>query len=117
MSVEYTWKVTSVKYKDETNSEGLVLPNAVVQTNWMLKGVDEDGCEGSFAGATPFTAANVSVDSFVPLNKLTEQTVLGWIQSVVVDGYLEHVKEQIQKEIDDQHENVLEETSLPWATE
>lgn len=116
MIVEYTWKVTSVKYRDETNSEGVVLPNAVVQTNWMLTGVDEDGCKGHFAGATPFTAANVPADSFVPLNELTEETVLGWIQAVVVNEYLEHVKEQIQKELDDQHENVLEENSLPWAT-
>ena len=117
MSVTYTWKVDAVKYKDETNSEGVVLPNAIVQTNWILTGVDENGYEGKFAGATPFTAANVTVDSFVPLDQLTEEIVLSWIKEVVIEGYLEHVKNEIQIQIDEQYDIALKYNQLPWATE
>ena len=54
MSISYTWKVTSLKVRNEGQYE-----NAVVQTYWTKTGVDEDGNRGTFSGATPFTTANM----------------------------------------------------------
>lgn len=113
MALTLSWEVTGVKTKNETNTDGDTLTDAVVQTFWKCTGVDADGNEGSFAGATPFSAANVPAGSFVPFADLTEATVLGWIQNVVVGGYLEHVKGQIQKQIDNA---TIQEPALPWAT-
>jgi hypothetical protein len=112
MALTLTWEVTGVKTKNETNTDGDTLADAVVQTYWTCTGVDEDGNEGSFAGATPFSAANVPAGSFVAFADLTEATVLGWIQAVVVGDYLEHVKRQIQKQIDSA---TIQEPDLPWA--
>ena len=112
MALTLTWEVTGVKTKNETNTEGDTLADAVVQTYWTCTGVDEDGNEGSFAGATPFSAANVPAGSFVAFADLTEATVLGWIQNVVVGGYMDHVQEQIQKQIDSA---TIQEPALPWA--
>jgi len=110
MAITYTWKVTSVKTKTENGNE-----NAVVQTYWTKTGVDEDGHEGTFSGATPFTSLNMPEGStFVPFNELTEATVLGWIQAVVIGGYEEHVNAQIQKQIDEKH-NPIVEADMPWA--
>ena len=108
-SITYTWKVTSVKTKTEGQNQ-----EAVVQTYWTKTGVDEDGHEGTFSGATPFTSVNVPAGEFVPFAELTEATVLGWIQAVVVGGYEEHVNAQIQKQIDEKHNPVVE-AALPWA--
>ena len=109
MAIEYTWAVTSVKTKTEGENE-----NAVVQTYWTKTGTDEDGNEGSFSGATPFTSENT--ESFVAFAELTEEIVLGWIQAIVVEGYEEHVDGQIQKQINEKIAPVTE-TAMPWATE
>lgn len=108
----YTWEVTGLKTKDETNSDGATLQNAVVQTYWKKTGTDPDGNEGSFSGATPFTAQNVPEGTFVAFADLTEDTVLGWIQNIVVGDYENHVNQQIQKQIDDL---AISEAEMPWA--
>jgi hypothetical protein len=114
MNLTYTWKVTGIKTRDEVNAEGETLQNAVVQTYWQKIGIDAEGNEGTFSGATPFTAKDVPSGEFVPLAELTEETVIGWIQDVVVGGYEEHVNGMIQKQIDDK---TITDVKLPWAPE
>jgi hypothetical protein len=116
MAVTYTWEVTSLKTKNETLGDGVVLPNAICQTYWKKIGTDEDGNEGTFAGATPFSGENLTEENFQQFDVLTEEIVLGWIQAIVVDGYEEHVNGQIQKQIDEQVTPITE-TSMPWAPE
>ena len=109
MSLTYTWKITGLKARDEAGHT-----NAVVQTYWQKIGTDSNGNEGTFSGATPFTAANVPAGQFIPYEELTEEIVIGWIQSVVVGGYEEHVNSQIQRQID-ATVNPIVEPGLPWA--
>ena len=112
MALTLSWEVTGVKTNNQVNTDGDTLADAVVQTYWKCTGTDADGNEGSFSGATPFSAENVPAGSFVAFADLTEATVLGWIQAVVVDGYMDHVQEQIQKQIDSA---TVQEPDLPWA--
>ena len=112
MALTLSWEVTGVKTNNQVNTDGDTLADAVVQTYWKCTGTDADGNEGSFSGATPFSAENVPAGSFVAFADLTEATVLGWIQSVVVGGYMDHVQEQIQKQIDSA---TIQEPDLPWA--
>jgi hypothetical protein len=110
MAVTYTWKVTSLKTKTEGAHQ-----SAVVQTYWTKTGVDEDGHEGTFSGATPFTSTTMPEGStFIPFSELTEEIILNWIKAVVVGGYEEHVNAQIQKQIDEKH-NPVTEAQMPWA--
>lgn len=112
MSMTYTWKVTGIKVRDEVNANGETLPKAVCQTYWNKVGVDSNGNEGTFSGATPFTAANIPADQFVPFDQLTEEVVLGWIKAIVVGGYEVHVNGMIAKQIADKS---ITEQSMPWA--
>lgn len=111
MAITYTWQVLSVKVKNEG-----VHTDAVVQTYWKKTGTDEDGNEGSFNGATPFSAADVAAEDFVAFNDLTEDIVLGWIKAQVVDGYEEHVNSKIQEQIDEKITPITEHTDLPWTS-
>lgn len=111
MTLSYAWEVTGIKVKNEGDHV-----DAVVQTFWKKTGTDENGNEGTFSGATPFSASEVSKEDFVALQDLTEDTVLGWIKNVVVDGYEEHVNSQIQEQIDNQITPITE-PALPWRTE
>lgn len=104
MALTYTWKVTGLK----KNTDG-----TVVQTYWQKIGTDEDGNEGTFSGATPFSG-DPAAEGYIAFGDLTEADVLEWIQGVVVGGYEEHVNGQIQKQID-QKVNVVSEASMPWA--
>ena len=106
--MNYTWKVTGMK--------GINLPdqpNTIIQTYWAKTGTDEEGNEGTFVGATPFTSSSIDPDTFVPFNQLTEEIVLGWIQAVVVGNYELHVNTQIQKQIDSKK---IKDEPLPWAS-
>jgi hypothetical protein len=103
----YTWAVTGMKGIDLPNE-----PNAIIQTYWTKTGVDEQGNEGMFSGATPFPPSSIDPDTFIPYDQLTEEIVLGWIQAIVVGSYEEHVNAQIQKQIDALK---IKEEPLPWV--
>lgn len=107
MAITYTWEVTGLKTKTEGDNI-----NAVVQTYWKKIGVDEHGHVGTFSGATPFTSANVPSGEFIPFESLTEEIVLGWIKSVVVNEYEDHVNQKIQEQIEANH---ISQPGLPWA--
>lgn len=110
MAITYTWAIDRLKVKTEGSNT-----NAVVQTYWKKIGTDENGNEGTFSGATPFTSTTMPAgDVFVPFEGLTEEIVLGWVKDVVVGTYETHVNDQIQKQID-QKINAVDEKDLPWA--
>jgi len=113
MANTYTWKVTGIKIKNVSEEK----PNAVVQTYWQKIGTDENGNEGTFSGATPFTVDPTDNSGpFIPFEQLTEEDVLNWIKSIVVGGYEDHVNGQIQKQIDEKI-SPISEPKLPWAPE
>jgi hypothetical protein len=109
MAVTYTWKIVSLK---KTN--GASLSDVIVSTSWQCEGTDENGNTGIFNGATPFELASVDSENFVSYENLTEEIVVGWIKSVVVDTYLNHVQEQILRQIDMKKNPVVEVSNLPW---
>ena len=111
MAITYSWKLTSLKKKNSGSLNGVVF-----QTYWQKTGTDENGNTGTFSGATPFDPAQVDPNNFVAFEQLTEATVLGWIQSVVVDAYEQHVNDQIQRQIDEKANASSEVSagSFPW---
>jgi len=113
MSITYTWKVTSLKVKDVSEDR----TNAIVQTYWAKTGTDEDGNQGVFSGATPFTF-DPEDDSgpFIPFEELTEENVLDWIKSVVIGSYEDHVNSKIAEQITNKVTPTTE-AKLPWAPE
>ena len=108
--MNYTWQLTSLKRKDIGE-----LNNVVVQTYWKKIGTDENGNTGEFSGATPFNLNNMDPNTFISYENLTEEMVLGWIQSVVVGDYENHVNAQIAKQIQDKISPIIEVTDgFPW---
>jgi|TARA_B110000908_G_C10228551_1_gene439327 hypothetical protein len=119
MALTYTYKVRNLKVRDEVNSEGATLTNAVVQTYWDITGTNEDGVSASWSGATPFSAANVPAGSFTSFNDLTEEDVTAWIANAINTDpmYKAHIDEQLNAIID-ATANVETEVSgeaLPWG--
>ena len=108
--MNYTWQLTSLKRKDTSE-----IKNIIVQTYWKKIGTDDDGNIGEFSGATPFDLSSVDPTNFTSYEDLTEEMILGWIQSVVVGDYERHVNEQIEKQIHDKVSPTTEVTGgFPW---
>lgn len=112
MAITYTWSLTSLKKK----STG-ALDDIIVQTYWQKKGTDEDGIEGTFSGATPFDPDQADPENFTTFEELTEEQVLGWIQTIVVGSYEQHVNEKIAEQIESKKNPVSEVSSgaFPWS--
>ena len=116
MAFTYEYKITGLKVRNETTAN-TTFENSVVQTSWTLTGTDENGNQGTFHGATPFTADPTdSSGPYIPFDQLKEQDVIDWISNVVEtsSGYKDHINAQIQKQIDEKI-NPITEPSLPWA--
>ncbi|MAJ54389.1 MAG: hypothetical protein CMP92_00315 [Gammaproteobacteria bacterium] len=113
MSMTYTWEVSSIQTKDETNTDNATNKDAVIQTRWKKIGTDSNGNKGEFVGATPLTSVNTSASDFKAISELKESDVLGWIQAQVTGDYEVHVNAQIQKQIDDM---AIKNPNLPWAS-
>ena len=117
MGYTYEWKLTGLKKQNSDN-----VNDAVVGTQWKIIATDEDGNEGSFTGATPFSISQINTGSFTPYNELTEAQVLGWIKNHVSGSnlstnYMEHINGVIEKEINSKKWVKVEvsETDLPWS--
>ena len=112
MALTYEWKLTGLK-KGNTESA----QDVVIGTRWELTGTDEDGISGTFSGATPFKLENVEFHNFVPYENLDQDTVIGWIQAEVVDGYKDHVEQNIARQIEAVKSQVkdVQATDFPWA--
>lgn len=109
MAITYSWKVNSLKVQNTSNAN-----NYVVQTYWTKTGTDENGNQGKFNGATPFSSSNFNANTYIDFQHLQEEDVISWIQNVVVDHYEQHVNDKIQKEIDLIVDPIREEPN-PWA--
>lgn len=104
MTINYTWKIISMKVKNIDDLE-----DVVIQTYWEKKGIDEEGNEGIFSGATPLTISS-NTSNFIDYKDLTQDVVLSWIIPIVDNN---HVDKQIMKRIESK-KNVIKEPSLPW---
>lgn len=109
--ITYSWKLISLK---KTNTPDL--DNVIVQVLWNKIGVDANGNSGVYLGVTPFDLSTVDPNNFVSYSDLTEEIVLGWVKSIVVDGYEENVNSAIEKQIQDKLCPIVEVTGgFPWT--
>ena len=108
MAITYTWKINSVKVRNEGSNT-----DAVVQVYWKKIGTDEQGNFGEVNDMTMFTSVDVPEGEFIPFDQLTEATVLGWIRSKLGSTSEKHMDDQIQIRIDEMA-NPITDKPLPW---
>ena len=105
----YTWNVTAL-YTETVAGE----QNYVVIANYEVIGVDGQYTAG-LSNIARFNTASVS--PFIPYEDLTNEIVIGWIQTDLgVDG-VSNLEACIQGQIDSQINPpvVPQNTPLPWA--
>jgi hypothetical protein len=111
--MNYTWKLLSLKKR---NTEDL--NDVIIQTTWQKIGTDENGNTGSFPGTSEFQLDTVDPDNFISYENLTEEIVVGWIQSSIPEGYEAHADNVISNQIDEKASRIIQVNSgFPWDPE
>jgi hypothetical protein len=108
----YTWTIISFETRDQVNSDDVTLENAVVTIKWQRTGVDTDGLTGSVLGYTVLSAETVAQSDFVSFDSLTEELVIGWIESATSATQLSEYNTKIQEKINKQSST---ERTPPWS--
>lgn len=98
--MNYSWDIISLATKDQTNSNGDLLENAVVKVQWKRVGTNDDGLSHSWMSYTTLSAEDVAADSFINFFDLTEETVKQWIVDSIRPVDLEIIDQKIVEKFD-----------------
>ena len=110
--MNYSWQILKLSTRDQINTDGTVLSNAVVQIKWKRSGIDGDGNTAFVLGYTNLTAEDVPEGSFVPFESLTEETVVNWLESAISSQRLKEFNDKIQNKI---YQLSTVDRELPWS--
>jgi len=107
--INYTWKITNLWTKTIDGQQDYV----------VIAAYDVTGVDGEFSSSLSNTAqfSTASVSSFVPYADLTEEIVLGWIQSELGENGVLSITACIEGQIESQKNPPVspEITPLPWS--
>lgn len=106
--INYTYNIGAITKKTINGIE-----NSIFQVVWEKIGVDENGNRGVFKIATELDTSEVGTsESFIPYENLTEEIIIGWIESVTTEEQVNGIiLERIQKSID----NEVQVYEFPWT--
>ena len=110
--MNYSWQILKFDTRDQVNADGVNLANAVVRVKWRRSGVDTDGNVGKVVGYTNLSAENVPEGSFVPFTSLTEEVVVGWLESAISAEKFSEYDNKIQEKI---NKKFTTERNVPWS--
>lgn len=112
-NINYTWKVLSLKRKNTSDFDGVI-----IQVIWNKIGVDSNGNDGVYLGSTSFDLATIDPDNFISYSDLTEEVIIEWIKSSIDDEYEANIHKLIADQIDEKASAVVQINSgFPWETE
>lgn len=106
----YSWQVVYLSTKDQTNSDGVTLSDAVVEIKWRRIGVDSEGNSAKVVGYTTLSAESTAEADFTAFADLTEEKVTGWLNTLN-SASLDSYHEKIQKKLS----GVTTQRAAPWA--
>lgn len=103
--ITYTWSISKLDCAPSEN--GLI--NIVKIIYWTLTGVDENGVSSSMSNSYPLSTP--SPEGFADYSTLTQETVIGWLESSLDIGY---IKSRLSNEISSQYNPPITPLPLPW---
>jgi hypothetical protein len=88
------------------------LTDVVTRVRYNYVGVNEDGVDGIFAGATPMPLPE-DTENYIPFADLTPDEVVAWLEAT---ADITHMQERIAKQIEAKIHPMYEPVPSPWAT-
>jgi hypothetical protein len=103
--ITYTWSISKLDCAPSENG----LTNVVKVIHWGLTGIDENSVSASMSNSYPLPSP--SPEAFTDYSTLTEETVIGWLESNLDVGYLQS---RLANEIATQYNPPITPLPLPW---
>jgi hypothetical protein len=94
MAITYTF-LTDDTMKLEMAPQLNGLEKVITRVRYNYVGVDENGNEGTFNGATPMPAPNA--EGYKPFSELTPEDIVSWLEATADKT---HMQERIAKQIE-----------------
>lgn len=110
MAITYTFLTNETMQLEVAPVLG-TLTDVVTRVRYNYVGVNEDGIEGTFAGATPMPLPE-DTENYIPFADLTPDEVVAWLE---VTADITHMQERIAKQIELQIHPMYEPIPSPWA--
>jgi hypothetical protein len=104
--ITYTWDIFRLDCAPSENG----LTDVVKIIHWGLTGIDENGVSASMSNSYPLPSP--TPERFTDYSTLTEETVIGWLESNLDVGYLQTV---LANEIATQYNPPITPLPLPWV--
>jgi hypothetical protein len=107
MAITYTWSIDSLpNYPSAEGQE-----NVVFQVNWTLTGTDGTYTANEKGG---IGVTYVAGQPYTPYNQLTQEIILGWVQSQMPSETLALYQGWIAESIEQQKSEAI--SPLPWGS-
>jgi hypothetical protein len=103
--ITYIWSISKLDCAPSENG----LTNVVKVIHWRLDAIDENGVSASMSNSYPLPSP--SPEAFTDYSILTEETVVGWLESNLDVGYLQT---RLANEIATQYNPPITPLPLPW---
>lgn len=109
MAITYTF-LTDETMKLEMAPQLNGLEKVITRVRYNYVGVDENGNEGTFNGATPMPEPNA--EGYKPFEELTPEDIVSWLEATADKP---HMQERIAKQIADKVAPKYVNVTAPWA--
>lgn len=107
MAITYSWTINSMSVTQNPD------PNTVVMVNFSINGTD-----GTYNGQVTYSVGlPAPTGSFTPYNELTQEQVVGWVQSVLGTGNIAtqaSMEAEVNAQIAAQSVSTPQPEPLPW---
>lgn len=107
----YSWEILELYTKDVTNSDGVVLSDAVSQIIWRRTLTSESGDDRAhYLSATDVDASQISESDFVSYDSLSPEIIVSWIEARFTAADTAMINKLLERDLTSRPEK----KNLPW---
>lgn len=88
--------------------------NVVAKIYWEKTGTDENGNSASYRNTTTFNLDSVDFNDLIDYQNLTEEIVIGWIQSSLNSTQIDRINKKIEQKLELHSYNAVSSKEFPW---
>ncbi len=92
--IEYNWKISEMK--SLTGEGDFICP--VNEVYWRLQAKDGDKLVEK-TGVATFDVSNLNTSTFIPLDQLNKETVIGWVTDQLGETTVSQFKQELAAEL------------------
>tara|TARA_R110000868_G_scaffold1546_7_gene12379 strand:- start:14918 stop:15247 length:330 start_codon:yes stop_codon:yes gene_type:complete len=98
--MNYTWQILQLGKLDQTNSDGVVLADAIVSVKWKKIATSDTGVVASYVAKTTLSVTDTTLANFIELDDITKDIVVGWIEGSLSETEVSNINGILAKKVE-----------------